>query len=156
MPFQTAPIPLGDPVVGPNRRMTQPWIDWFGPVLQDLDNAPARVMSVALEDQEASIAAQPMGAGLSSGLYRVSWYARITRAGTVSSGLTVTIGFEESSVVLSTAGALINGNTTATIQSGSVLLRCDGGSLTYATTYASAGATTMQYRLDLIVEQVRA
>ena len=47
-------------------------------------------------------------------------------------------------------------NTTAKVLTGSWVLRVDQTTtITYATTYASVGATPMQYRLDVVVEQVQ-
>ena len=49
----------------------------------------------------------------------------------------------------------MTGNTTATYLAESVPVRIDPNtSLTYATTYASVGATTMQYSLEVAVERV--
>lgn len=92
---------------------------------------------------------------LSGGLYRVSWYARITTPATVSSSLTVSIGYTESALSLSASGAAITGNTTATEQSGSVLIQTDPSApITFSTAYATVGATGMAYRLSITCEQV--
>ena len=50
----------------------------------------------------------------------------------------------------------MTGNTTTTNQSGDSLIRVDRNSaITYATAYSSTGATAMQYKLDVVVEQVQ-
>ena len=49
----------------------------------------------------------------------------------------------------------MTGNTLATTTSLSAIISVDDATtITYATTYASVGATTMQYRLDVVCEQV--
>lgn len=158
MAFTTAPAPVHDPIADRAGRITKAWIDWFSQLTLDVDAAPARVKTVTLTGQGASIGTTSIPAGsLAAGLYRVSWRARITQAATVSSSLTVTVGHTESSLSLTQSGAAMTGNTTTTVQSGDVLVRIDGASpVTYSTTYASAGATAMQYRLDVVLESVEA
>lgn len=93
---------------------------------------------------------------LSRGIYRISWYVRITQAATVSSSLTVTIGWTETAITLTASGAAITGNTVTTTQSGSLLLVTDPSApITYATTYVSVGATPMIYRLAVACELVQ-
>ena len=59
------------------------------------------------------------------------------------------------SATASTASVAMTGNTTATTGTLSVLVRVDqNSSITYATTYASSGGTSMQYRLDVTCEQI--
>lgn len=110
-----------------------------------------------LTDQNASIGATPLAqAALPAGLYRVSWYARVTTAAGVSSSLTVTIGWTEGSVALSLSGAALTGNLVTSVQSGMVFLLIDDGSpITYATTYASNAAGAMKYTLVLNLERVQ-
>jgi len=160
MSYQSPPLPTTDPLVDPQRqfRATRALVDWATALSGDVDTAPARLRTETLTGQTASIGttAIPVGS-LAAGLYRVSWYARITRAATTSSSLTVTIGWVESGITLVSSGAALTGNTTGTVQSGSLLLRIDAGTpITYSTTYASSGGVTMEYRLDLVVEQVDA
>ena len=80
--------------------------------------------------------------------------ARVTRAATTSSSLIVTFGWTQA-VSCTAASVAMTGNTTATTGTSSVLVRVDqDSSITYATTYASSGGTTMQYRVDVTCEQV--
>jgi hypothetical protein len=159
MAITPPPFPAEDAIVDRRGRPTTPLIDY----LTDRDTTSATATrgvaaTTSLTAQEASIGTTALQAGsLVEGLYRISWYARITRAATTSSTLTVTIGWTESTLALTLGGAAITGNTTTTVQSGSIIAMLDGASpLTYATTYGSVGATTMQYRLDVIVERVTA
>ena len=132
-------------------------IDWFLEQQGRNEDSPEQLGSVTLTAQGASIAATPVPlADLTAGLYRVSYAARISRAGSVSSSLTVTLGWTRSSVNLSQSGAAMTGNTTATQQNGTLFIRSDANAaINYSTTYADGGgATSMQYELDVVVEQM--
>lgn len=121
-----------------------------------LGMASVRAGSKALVGQQASIAATPVPMVISPGWYRVSIYARRTQAATTSSDLKVDIGFTESAVSLTVTTGTDSTNAVTKVLSGSWLIRVDQSTtITYATTYASVGATPMQYRLDVVVEQVQ-
>jgi hypothetical protein len=159
VPLQGAPFPTEDELVNAKRKATQPFIDWATALSQTVDASPSRTGSaVELTTQTASIGATPVPTGaLATGYFRVTFYARITQAATVSISLTLTLGFTDDSVACALSGAALTGNTTATTQSLTFLVRNDQASaLTYSTTYASVGATAMQYKLSVIVERVQA
>lgn len=132
------------------------WIEYFDQLAQTVDTAPTTANTVRLTTQGAAIAATDISDGtLTAGLYRFSYYARITRAASTSSSLTVTLSWTEGAVSPSFSGAAITGNTTTTVQSGSIMIRIDKNSpMTYATAYASVGATSMQYSLELTLETI--
>ncbi len=139
-------------------RLTEKWIDWFSSLNVRQNTIAQRLRTVTLETQSASIGTTtiPLGA-LGAGLYRVTTYVRITRPATTSSSLTVTVGWIETAITLTLSGAAIVGNTTSSVQTNTYLVRIDAASpVTYSTTYASVGGTTMQYRLDLVLERVDA
>lgn len=109
-----------------------------------------------LTQQQASIplTSIPLGT-VPAGLYRMTWYLRITQAATTSSSLTFGMAWTETTVSLASAGAALTGNTTTTVQSGTFLFRADSGSaISYLTTYASVGGVPMKYRLDFTLELV--
>ena len=94
-------------------------------------------------------------ASIPAGIYRVSYYARITTPATVSSSLIVTISHTDRTIALTQSASAITGNTITTTQFGTLVLRVDRNSpVSYSTTYASVGATPMAYALDLAIEQV--
>lgn len=134
------------------------WRAWFTSVKTAIDAAAQLIGAVALVAQGASIGTTAVPTAVrSAGLYRVSYYARITRAATTSSSLTVTISWTDGGVNCFQAGAAIVGNTTATAQSGSLLVRTtDPATIGYATAYASVGGTSMLYAFDVLVEAVKA
>jgi hypothetical protein len=156
--------PIQDSVIELDQKRKEPfylaksWILWLQQSLVTRVQASSQwLQTVTKTTQSASIGSTSIPIGdLTAGVYRVSYYARITQAATTSSSLTVTIGWTETAVVLSVSGAAMTGNTTTTVQSGTVFLRSDkNASLTYATTYASVGATPMQYRLDVTAERIQ-
>ena len=160
MSFTSAPFPAKDAIVAQGSlRPTKVLIDWVTTLASDVDQAPARLTTVTLTGQSASIGTTAFTIGvLAAGFYRVTPYARITQAGTVSSSLTVTLGWTESALALTADWAAVTGNTTGSVLTGppALILVDQGTAVSYSTTYASAGATAMQYRLSLTVEQVDA
>lgn len=155
--LQQAPPPVRDKVIGADGLLTPAWRNWFERLPATLDAAPLRISAVSLTTQAASLAATNFaGATLLAGLYRATYYARITQAATTSSSLTVSLRWTEGSVVQTATGSAIVGNTTATGQSDSILINIDAGSqVQYLTTYASVGATAMQYAINFSLEKVR-
>ena len=132
------------------------WVSWLQALAQQVDAAAFRVQTVSLTAQGATIATTSVPIpSITYGLYRVSYALRITRAATSSSSATVTVGWKDGTVSCAQAFTAVTGNTTATVQSGTVLVRCDAaGPITYAVAYASTGATSMQFQLDVVVEAV--
>ena len=134
---------------------SQEHIDWWLEQQQRTNASPSRLGVVTLTGQSAAISATPVPMpDLTAGYYRLSYVARITRAATTSSSLTITMGWTET-VALTQAGTAMTGNTTTTVQTGSLFLRVDANAaMTYSTAYASVGGTSMQYRLDILVEAI--
>jgi len=170
MALRGLPIPLSDPIARPRRpefgdrtdplegTVTRTWVAYLSQLNTSVDVSTSRVNAVSVTTQAASISPTDFSGGaLSEGLYRISYYARITRAAGTSSSLTVTLAWTESSIALSVAGAAMTGNAVTTVQSGSALILTDASSpITYATTYVSVGAPTMLYRASFTLEQVQA
>lgn len=158
MPFHSAPLSPKEPMVDAARKPTTNFLTWLTSLLQDVDASPARVKTVSKTAQGAAIATTSIPTGaLAAGLYRVSWYLRITRAATTSSSATVSIGFTDGTVNVTLSGAAVTGNTTGTAQSGSFLIRIDASTpVTYSVAYASVGGTSMLFAIDLVLEQVDA
>lgn len=164
MALEFAAAPVRDAIAVPDpetERLLLPrvWVDWFAALTLRTETNPQRLQTVELSQQSTSLGttAIPLKV-LTKGLYRLSYYVRITRAASTSSSVTVTLSWTDGSIscAFSTPTA-ITGNTTSTVRGDIILVRCDQASpITYATTYASVGATTMQYSLDIVVEQVSA
>ena len=163
------PIPLQDAIAKPRKRglrpeekdynegrITDAWVKYFQDQTNTFSTSPNRVGSAQLTTQAASISTTSVStASLPAGLYRLSYYARISRAATVSSSLIVTLGWTDDAVTVTASGVAMIGNTTATAQGASFMVEIDQASpIVYSTTYASVGGTTMQYKLDVVVEQM--
>lgn len=109
----------------------------------------------------AAITASNLYAVTVSGLFRVSYYAAVVRAGTTSSlgGLN---GFQvlatdpdDSFVRTSPAGPISNANTTATQINGTVIVNAKAGTnIQYTFGYTSTGATSMAFNLHIRVEAI--
>ena len=136
--------------------LAEQWQTWFRTLTSQVNRSPVVVGSVALTVQAASIAqtAIPISE-VNTALYRVSWYVRVTRPGTTSSSIQLTIRWNDGGVALSVSSGAATGNTTATILEGTAFIRAKAGTtIDYSTVYASVGATAMQYSVDIIVEHI--
>lgn len=132
----------------------RPWIDWLTALTTRVETTPNNVETVELNTQMSSIGTTPLPMdNFGAGLYRITYYARITRAGTVSSSLTVALGWTDGAVNCGYTGPALTTNTVNSVQGHTIMVRSDSPPvLTYATTYASVGATPMQYSLDIVAE----
>lgn len=151
---QLEPVPYSAPILQNGKDLVSaPWYQWFFGLTERVGETAQAVETTSLSTQSASIGATPMLVTSYSGLYRVSVYLRITRAATVSSAATVTIGWTETAVPLTFSFPAVTGNTIQSLLTDSLIVRSDAAApITYAVTYASVGATTMQYRLDVVLE----
>ena len=136
-------------------RVTQAMRYWLLSMADRINGSPSIIATTSLTVQSASIAPTSFGIlQVQPGVYRLSMAARVTRAATTSSSLTVTFDWT-STVACTISSAAITGNSTSTTGSLTYLVRVDEATaITYATTYVSVGAVTMQYQLDVLCEQV--
>lgn len=131
------------------------WLNFLGALASGLSAASATLKVLTRTGLSASVGTTAVLTTKSQGYYRLAYSVRITQTASVSSSLTVTLGWFETSVSVTLSGAAVTGNLTTSAQSGSVVVRADASSdLTYATTYASVGGTPMQYRIDVTAEKL--
>lgn len=132
------------------------WLRWFGDLIVALNSTPKVVARIRLTAQAASIGVTPFAlATVPPGLWRLSYNFRVSRAASVSSDLQFTVTWTQGGVVQSKSGAVENGNTTTTLQVGTLPIRPDAGTaISYSTTRNSAGATPMQYELSATLETI--
>ena len=157
-----AEVPFrGSLVEGSNQFLSRFWLRYFQSVVDVVNNSARKLSLTSLTAQGASVSATALDTGaLDPGLYRITYSARVTRAATTSSSLTVTISWMDGDVAQSQSGAAMTGNTTTTEQNGTVFVHNGTNTLVandvvkYATTYASSGATSMQYSLYVLAEQI--
>ena len=96
-------------------RVTRPMSYWLLSLMDRVNAGPQIMTTVAASAQGASISATSFPIlSVLPGLYRLSVSARISRAATTSSSLTVTFGWTDSTVSCTTSSAAMTGNTTST------------------------------------------
>lgn len=169
MPLVFARYPYQDPIGIPSPEderkgkgtavyLPQSWIDWFTALTQRVETAPNRVAAVTLEEQSAAIGSTDIPIGnVLAGVYRLSYYARISTAAGSSSSLTVSLGWPDGAVAQSFSGSAITGNTTTTYQTATLEVLVDAaGPITYSTAYSSTGSPAMEYTLVVTAEVVSA
>lgn len=153
-----APERLKDLIKHLRMMLADSWIKFFTAQGDLITASPSRIALTELEAQNTSLSATPLEIGsVASGLYRITYYARITTPAVTSSSLTVTFSWTDGGVSPSVSGAAMTGNLTTTVQSGTQTVQIDDGTpITFATTYASNGAGQMQYSLRIAVERLAA
>lgn len=151
-------MPVRDALVNKEGKVESVWRIWFRGMRDEVTAAPARVAPVkSVNAQSATIGLTPLSVVVSNGWWRISYFARVTVPATTSSSLIPRIGFTQGGVPCVFEGAAMTGNLTTTFQSGSVFVRADADApFTYGATYASVGATPMQFLMDVSVERVSA
>lgn len=157
MARQIEAVPMRSPVLGLEGRLHRELARFLDTLRRLLGLTSEQVGAVALTAQDATIAATAIIPAVSvhNVLSRVSYSLQITRAATVSSSATLTIGWTRNSVSCSQAFAAVTGNTTATQQNGVIVIYPDAGaSVTYGVVYASVGATTMLFALDVRLDEL--
>lgn len=157
MPTELTSQLLAEPLTEKDGTMSSRWYIYF----RDRDQLIAATASnviepITIEGQNASIGTTPFPTDtLSQGVYRVSYYARITTVAAVASSLTVTFSWTEGGNACSANGAAIVGNTVTTTGTGSAIVRIDGGTpISYAAAYVSNPGAQMVYELVVVLERV--
>lgn len=153
---ELAPPPLRSRLVDPDGLMTRDFNNWLRGLTSAIN--VAATLSVApqvLTGLGNSLATSIALPAAPAGTYRLSYVVRVSRAATVSSSIQVALHWVAGGVLQTFTQPALTTNTTTSIQSGSVIAAVDGGSnITYDTTYASTGGTTMLYDLTITVENI--
>jgi hypothetical protein len=152
---QTLPdIPIKDDLVDDAKKMGGNWYRWISFLLTRVLSQVQSVASIHRIALSASLGATTIYTPSQPATFRVSWAVQVTTAATVSSSIAVTITWTANGIAQTKAFTANTGNTTATNDSGSWVIRPDSGlPIKYQTTYASVGATSMAHTLDVVVEQ---
>jgi hypothetical protein len=165
------PLPVKDRVVNIRRKdikpdevdpnegkMTAIWQEALSAQGETVAQAASRIALVELTAQSATIGATPLLAEPSAGLYRLSWFAKISVADGVSSSLTISALFTDEGDSITISGSAITGNTVSTVQSGVLQLHSDAGvPISYSATRVSGGGgPAMQFSLYVTLESVAA
>ncbi len=131
------------------------WLRTFSDMVSAFGVVPQREAKVNLSGRTASIGVTPLPIGsVVNGIYRVSYCFRVTRPGSISSTLTITLSWTEGGVAMSASGAAATGNTTATGQRGTLPIRVDANTpISYSVAYSDGGGgTSMAYSVDIVAE----
>ncbi len=117
---------------------------------------PAQYADVSLSTQSASIGETNLYTAPSSGLYRISYSAKTTRAASTSGSVDLTFSWTDagdSTSLTSSAVTLANSTGITGVQEGTFIVNAASSTnISYATTYSSSGATSLQYELRVRVE----
>ena len=167
MTAANSPMPVHDRIATPRKKglspeqtdpneglVTDAWVKWLQDNSNTLASAATINATVELTTQGASIGTTSITSNvLPTGIYRVTFYARVTRAATTSSSLEVTFSWVDGGVTVPVTSTAMTGNTTSTVSSASLLFNIDNNTqVTFSTTYASVGGTSMQYKLSIVLE----
>lgn len=161
--LDSAPYPQNDPLVFVNKQgegfvNEQQWGNWLLALQNNVNAAPARVGNqVNLSGIVAAIPASDLNAdALNAGVYRVSYQLRCSLAAGVSSAAQITVVWTQGGVTQTFTGSNVNGNTTTSRDSDTLIIRPDAGTpVTYALSYASNPAAVAQFELDVIFERTQ-
>ncbi len=147
---------LQGPVVDQDRRLMYPFYVYLRDNEQTALLGPTRIGTpIALTGQNTSLSTTAVTSEtITAGLYRVTYYARITSADLVSSSLTVSLAWDDGIVSCTHNFTAITGNTISTTGSESYMVRIDTPPITFTTVYASNTPGAMQYALSLVIEAV--
>src|SRR5271165_1602472 len=119
---------------------------------------PSKVATVDSTAQGASIGTTTLYAipASGAGMYRVSYYMKVTTAASSSSSVTLALSWtdrSDSSALSVTIPTPANSTAIGGVVSGSLIVDAAlSTNLQYATTYVSSGGTAMQYTLRVRVE----
>lgn len=135
------------------------WRRWLSGLTATVNAKPERHAHRRLTTQGAAIAvtALPIGS-VTPGVWGIYTTLRVTRAGSVSGEVRLTIRWTEGGVTQTEDGTLLNGNVTTTREGRLFIVRPGNATtISYSTTYADGGgALNMQYSLDLVAVQLAA
>lgn len=158
MPLTLDPIPLGQQITDQQGGITLFFrLRWEA--LRARFSLTPTVASVTTWNGSATLTAALASTALyltlTAGLYRVTYFLRVTSPDGVSSAAQVTLGWTESGLALTKVGTNLTGDTSGSYDTQSVLVQVDAPTnITIKTTYASNTPNKMIYELFAIVEQI--
>ena len=168
--LNNVPPPTGDPIAQTRRPqfkdqrdpkeglITEAWENYFGHQTALSEKFSARVANVSLTNQSTSIGATDMTDGtLSAGLYRLTYYFRITTVDSIGSDVQLVIDWQDGSQTLVFTGATVITNTLSSYQTGSLpLIRVDAlAPVRYSTNVVMASGDG-RHSLYIVLDEVLA
>lgn len=165
MPFTSVQLPpptFTDPWVDQDGQPTTEIVNWFlitllpsialSPAVSNTGNPP-----IDYTNQSASISSTPLPVGnISSGVYRVSVFLRVTTADGVSSSVTPYVQYPNDGITCTDTGAALTSNNTAQPKGYTFIVESDApGPISFGTTYVSNTPGQMKYKAVVIIERVQ-
>jgi hypothetical protein len=125
-------------------------------IVNRLTSSPQIVQTVPRTGLNDNVTPQTINIGtVTAGLYRISYYVRITTPAGVSNSITVNIGFIDGGVTCTMSGTPVTALSTAAVGTGVFMIRSDQAApISYSVTYASNPANACIYKLDVLAELV--
>jgi hypothetical protein len=150
------PLPWETPALaGKPWAFVHEWKLWWDSLRAGFSRVASQDGSYSGEDLAASLATETVVTTARAGVYRVLTHVRITQAASVGSSLQVTVRWTADGVAQARVGTTItDGGPTSQIADLFLLDADQGTPITVETSYVSAGATAMQYRLSVSVESI--
>ena len=155
------PPPIQDAFVDDAGRLETEAINWFQiqllPRIAQTPSLFGTAPAVELTGQNAAIGVTDLPLGsVTTGLYRVTTYLRITTVAGVTSSVQPVIGFVDDGVTCTMTGTALTANVTNVPLSQSFLVSVDApGPITYTVNYASNPAGVAVFKLTITVERVQ-
>lgn len=151
-------FPFQEPIAAETTLLVTPrWRAWLRDLRQEVGLTARAIPTSPVVGSSTSVPTTPIDGGtLGAGLYAISWYLAVVTAAGVSSSAQVTISWIDHGVAKSYIGAVMNGNTSTTVQvSERLLIYSDGASpISYALAYTSVPAGAMVYTFRPVLQAV--
>jgi len=138
------------------RKLSTRWYVYFRGQNQLVDQGPTRIGTpIELASQDTSIGVTPITSEtLTAGLYRVTYYLRVTTPDGVASSVRVNLAWDDQGVSCTHNFTALTNDTVTLPASESFLLHLTAPPLTYTTTYSSNTPAKMKYSLTIVLEAV--
>lgn len=164
------PFPYSDPISLPRRAeykdssdpqeglVSKPWIDAFTALMTLMEKTPARIASVALFDQQDSIAATDMTDGnITTGFYEIKYHLRVTDPAAAASDLFIDLAWTGDGTSRSFTGTDMPLNDAREYDYRSIPVFIDAKTpVTYAVTYTTGLGVPMEYALHIVLQELLA
>lgn len=147
------PPPLDDVFVDKSRFASKQLADWLLLVVVPRLQGAAQVRTATRDTgQHANVGPSSIVPVASAGDYRINWYMQVTTVD--STGLVVTFNALSTAFTqsITQSGAAMNGNTLATVQSGSFIVKADAGSVISFSITAVLGTGDGRFAYDVVPE----
>lgn len=145
-------------LINTDKTMAYPFYVYFRNQEGTIDQGPTRIGDpISLTGQAASIGTTPVTSEtLTAGLYRLTYYIRITTADGVSSSVRLNMAWVDGSATCTHSFLDVTGDTTGTTESETRMVDISAPPITFTVTYVSNTPGAMQYKLLIALESVAA